>query len=175
MDRKVLLAMVLIMGVLLLDQVISPRFYRPKPKPVPSQQGSGSASTPGTTAPAPSGGTTTAIPSVTTAGPLSAAALIQPEVPAAPGEVRQLKTEHFQATITSEGASITDWVLPGYKDEVRNVPIDLVPPGNRAYKVIVEAGGKALDFSQAPRSEEHTSELQSPCNLVCRLLLEKKK
>src|SRR2546426_7971273 len=25
-----------------------------------------------------------------------------------------------------------------------------------------------------PRSEEHTSELQSPCNLVCRLLLEKK-
>src|SRR5256885_3791203 len=32
--------------------------------------------------------------------------------------------------------------------------------------------GKA---SQPPRSEEHTSELQSPCNLVCRLLLEKKK
>src|SRR5688500_19678678 len=29
--------------------------------------------------------------------------------------------------------------------------------------------------SAAPRSEEHTSELQSPCNLVCRLLLEKKK
>src|SRR2546426_8757479 len=29
--------------------------------------------------------------------------------------------------------------------------------------------------SDTPRSEEHTSELQSPCNLVCRLLLEKKK
>src|SRR5256885_12602201 len=29
--------------------------------------------------------------------------------------------------------------------------------------------------SQDRRSEEHTSELQSPCNLVCRLLLEKKK
>src|SRR2546426_3923747 len=28
---------------------------------------------------------------------------------------------------------------------------------------------------RAGRSEEHTSELQSPCNLVCRLLLEKKK
>src|ERR1022692_5323264 len=27
----------------------------------------------------------------------------------------------------------------------------------------------------SPRSEEHTSELQLPCNLVCRLLLEKKK
>src|SRR5256885_2794513 len=32
----------------------------------------------------------------------------------------------------------------------------------------------ALPTTQ-PRSEEHTSELQSPCNLVCRLLLEKKK
>src|SRR5256885_12967969 len=29
-------------------------------------------------------------------------------------------------------------------------------------------------FRHADRSEEHTSELQSPCNLVCRLLLEKK-
>src|SRR5256885_9630958 len=27
----------------------------------------------------------------------------------------------------------------------------------------------------SPRSEEHTSELQSPCNLVCRLLLDKKR
>src|SRR5256885_12467539 len=34
--------------------------------------------------------------------------------------------------------------------------------------------GMQLGSSRA-RSEEHTSELQSPCNLVCRLLLEKKK
>src|SRR5256885_11628836 len=38
---------------------------------------------------------------------------------------------------------------------------------------------KTRSFSPATkltgRSEEHTSELQSPCNLVCRLLLEKKK
>src|SRR5256885_3753357 len=35
---------------------------------------------------------------------------------------------------------------------------------------------EALQQAQAlGRSEEHTSELQSPCNLVCRLLLEKKK
>src|SRR2546426_8470613 len=32
-----------------------------------------------------------------------------------------------------------------------------------------------LAFERVERSEEHTSELQSPCNLVCRLLLEKKK
>src|SRR5256885_2989460 len=30
-------------------------------------------------------------------------------------------------------------------------------------------------YPASSRSEEHTSELQSPCNLVCRLLLEKKK
>src|SRR3989454_1581755 len=33
----------------------------------------------------------------------------------------------------------------------------------------------AQEHAPASRSEEHTSELQSPCNLVCRLLLEKKK
>src|SRR2546426_9198432 len=32
-----------------------------------------------------------------------------------------------------------------------------------------------LTWLRCQRSEEHTSELQSPCNLVCRLLLEKKK
>src|SRR5256885_3588572 len=45
----------------------------------------------------------------------------------------------------------------------------------------VEFVGQRLAFFNgdhaflADRSEEHTSELQSPCNLVCRLLLEKKK
>src|SRR2546426_7546479 len=34
---------------------------------------------------------------------------------------------------------------------------------------------RASDRRSHLRSEEHTSELQSPCNLVCRLLLEKKK
>src|SRR5256885_10748745 len=38
---------------------------------------------------------------------------------------------------------------------------------------IKNAGG--IFIFTATRSEEHTSELQSPCNLVCRLLLEKKK
>src|SRR5688500_19583694 len=34
--------------------------------------------------------------------------------------------------------------------------------------------GERVILLMLPRSEEHTSELQSPCNLVCRLLLEKK-
>src|SRR5256885_6588428 len=37
------------------------------------------------------------------------------------------------------------------------------------------AGLPVLLLEDIDRSEEHTSELQSPCNLVCRLLLEKKK
>src|SRR2546426_4892095 len=43
-------------------------------------------------------------------------------------------------------------------------------------KVADERTGRFLGKVQdETRSEEHTSELQSPCNLVCRLLLEKKK
>src|SRR5256885_10977248 len=44
--------------------------------------------------------------------------------------------------------------------------------------VAAHDAGQRLDFAligDHARSEEHTSELQSPCNLVCRLLLEKKK
>src|SRR2546426_4652218 len=41
--------------------------------------------------------------------------------------------------------------------------------GRRADPEVLE------DAPQPCRSEDHTSELQSPCNLVCRLLLEKKK
>src|SRR5256885_5099449 len=39
----------------------------------------------------------------------------------------------------------------------------------------VDRGRHGRGRRPAARSEEHTSELQSPCNLVCRLLLEKKK
>src|SRR5574337_249711 len=45
-----------------------------------------------------------------------------------------------------------------------------------AFKNLTEsAKGATLYVTLEPRSEEHTSELQSPLNLVCRLLLEKKK
>src|SRR5256885_10741873 len=65
----------------------------------------------------------------------------------------------------------------------RDVPYDMDLPVPRYIKRGREA---AREFAHAAsifntndqhayRSEEHTSELQSPCNLVCRLLLEKKK
>src|SRR5256885_7726655 len=43
--------------------------------------------------------------------------------------------------------------------------------------VLAQRVGQGLELQRHGlcRSEEHTSELQSPCNLVCRLLLEKKK
>src|SRR5256885_10068063 len=50
-----------------------------------------------------------------------------------------------------------------------------VAPGNAG--TALEPGVENVALSAIPdlisRSEEHTSELQSPCNLVCRLLLEK--
>src|SRR5688500_19791876 len=54
--------------------------------------------------------------------------------------------------------------------------------GRRGDRVLVPGraagggpAGRGPWTDRHPRSEEHTSELQSPCNLVCRLLLEKKK
>src|SRR5256885_5202984 len=49
------------------------------------------------------------------------------------------------------------------------------PPSRRRSDSIRQARDVARQAWAEPRSEEHTSELQSPCNLVCRLLLEKKK
>src|SRR2546426_6082262 len=56
-------------------------------------------------------------------------------------------------------------------------PQRLSPPGSKFPR---NRGTRAHGPSRFPRrrkdrSEEHTSELQSPCNLVCRLLLEKEK
>src|SRR5256885_9046021 len=44
-----------------------------------------------------------------------------------------------------------------------------------AWRIPRRPGSSSAHRRWSWRSEEHTSELQSPCNLVCRLLLEKKK
>src|SRR5256885_8818115 len=56
-------------------------------------------------------------------------------------------------------------------------PVPDMPVDVRADEVTFDTHTNALDAkgNVHVRSEEHTSELQSPCNLVCRLLLEKKK
>src|SRR3989454_11389070 len=64
------------------------------------------------------------------------------------------------------GPPVTDKVVtcprPGHADLVGAIKY-----GHRDIRNVLEKA--------SARSEEHTSELQSPCNLVCRLLLEKKK
>src|SRR5256885_12945396 len=80
----------------------------------------------------------------------------------------------------------SDMHLPMRQDEL----IERVSKANPNTVVVVNAGSPvAMDWAdrvpailqvwypgqECGRSEEHTSELQSPCNLVCRLLLEKKK
>src|SRR2546426_5598955 len=51
-----------------------------------------------------------------------------------------------------------------------------IPIGSFVRKLLfaIRFGEIKILLSNDLRSEEHTSELQSPCNLVCRLLLEKK-
>src|SRR5205807_5322001 len=52
------------------------------------------------------------------------------------------------------------------------LPISLIGAGGQ---LADRVAGKFKLRQDVFRSEEHTSELQSPCNIVCRLLLEKKK
>src|SRR5256885_10390968 len=66
---------------------------------------------------------------------------------------------------------------------IRRPPRSTLFPYTTLFRSLIERR-RDIDFPWYPvrvvchdilRSEEHTSELQSPCNLVCRLLLEKKK
>src|SRR5256885_11559508 len=66
---------------------------------------------------------------------------------------------------------------PAYNGEIIN-DLKSIP----TYSIVTDlpnlfdpSTGIYANAGQDGRSEEHTSELQSPCNLVCRLLLEKKK
>src|SRR5256885_4646104 len=63
-------------------------------------------------------------------------------------------------------------VNPGVNRGYRS---DELKPDGRLNKYTAACGTTIYRGDLFPRSEEHTSELQSPCNLVCRLLLEKKK
>src|SRR2546426_2173258 len=55
------------------------------------------------------------------------------------------------------------------------LPVDTLHHARGGDAVHLARSGAVGETVERVRSEEHTSELQSPCNLVCRLLLEKKK
>src|SRR5256885_5388497 len=56
-----------------------------------------------------------------------------------------------------------------------NLRPGLMPSASSGTYPLGLPGRMIIQCGESMRSEEHTSELQSPCNLVCRLLLEKKK
>src|SRR2546426_11154473 len=53
--------------------------------------------------------------------------------------------------------------------------LDIAAQARRGHALQLADHRGVVVILEVERSEEHTSELQSPCNLVCRLLLEKKK
>src|SRR5438876_8514891 len=67
--------------------------------------------------------------------------------------------------------------IPRFSAMVAIANFHVEPGGYRAWMVRSNSGCASLSLRrrQYSRSEEHTSELQSPVHLVCRLLLEKKK
>src|SRR2546426_5671142 len=76
-------------------------------------------------------------------------------------------TTLFRSAIVWEDESL------GARYREEEIPAAEREAASAARERLVEA---LADVSErVMRSEEHTSELQSPCNLVCRLLLEKKK
>src|SRR5256885_5635961 len=71
--------------------------------------------------------------------------------------------------------------VAGIAAELRDVVVDplqrqllVLEPLVAGVTLLADEIGVREEAEHAERSEEHTSELQSPCNLVCRLLLEKK-
>src|SRR5690606_39551545 len=72
----------------------------------------------------------------------------------------------------SEGSGTVVRVDP---DDADRCPDTEIPAGARPMGVAIDSEGMLWVANLGGRSEEHTSELQSRENLVCRLLLEKKK
>src|SRR5205807_8245283 len=90
--------------------------------------------------------------------------------------VKERESVRREITLTPAGEKILSTGLE-LKEEVAQPTTDLLRSGKWREVDFRRYDAKAFAPLVRPgkRSEEHTSELQSPCNLVCRLLLEKKK
>src|SRR3989454_9865938 len=82
------------------------------------------------------------------------------------GPLRQLRKRYPNAEIRVT-VGVTEEMVSGLLDRRFDLALISLP--------VSESGLRLIPLFDEERSEEHTSELQSPCNLVCRLLLEKKK
>src|SRR2546426_2484434 len=76
----------------------------------------------------------------------------------------------FQRGLVPEDTVLTPWLRASWTEW----PVTLAEVRQMSRLKLDPERAIALEYGLM-RSEEHTSELQSPCNLVCRLLLEKKK
>src|SRR5688500_2040847 len=134
----------------------------------------------------------------------ASAALAQTTTPKPPPTYEQVIVRNWKSTHDKILAMAKDTVFPEAKltykphpdsrtmvQELRHVTIGLEATTAQAKGEKYDFGAKEKEYDARPgsraavvkemeaaiaasRSEEHTSELQSPCNLVCRLLLEKK-
>src|SRR5256885_11278177 len=81
-------------------------------------------------------------------------------------------TTLFRSVEAKEGRRV--YILLNKPPEVVSAMAD--PEGRKTLRNCLRGlPERVFPVGNLERSEEHTSELQSPCNLVCRLLLEKKK
>src|SRR5688500_7966452 len=80
----------------------------------------------------------------------------------------------YPAALTDTGTSGTATIEVVVKPDGTVGDAQLKAADHEAFGEAALVAVKKWRFEPAMRSEEHTSELQSPCNLVCRLLLEKK-
>src|SRR2546430_13332860 len=87
-------------------------------------------------------------------------------------ELSKLPSTTMQGSVLLLFQQATSTVMAG-----QTSPLSTLTPTFRCYWVTAMARSKPLSITarDRSRSEEHTSELQSQSNLVCRLLLEKKK
>src|SRR3989454_3736563 len=83
-------------------------------------------------------------------------------------------TTLFRSRVERERPAELDALLQPVRERARRSAAEVLDLEEVDDVLDAPAVGDLLLLRQ-PRSEEHTSELQSPCNLVCRLLLEKKK
>src|SRR2546426_1888231 len=103
--------------------------------------------------------------------------------------ITALAAAFFASRQTTPRAWLTVWLIEAFVAVAIAAPT-AATKAHRANSALFSGPGRKFVLSFAPpivvgglltfalfqaRSEEHTSELQSPCNLVCRLLLEKKK
>src|SRR5256885_12576240 len=83
-------------------------------------------------------------------------------------------TTLFRSTTTYCGLPSRHTVIIASNPETNRSTSPGRPSVSHQTIIVLDFGSQYTQLIARRRSEEHTSELQSPCNLVCRLLLEKK-